>query len=378
VTRRARIWLGNALLLLAAVAGTLAGFEAILRLALPQKLYRYPYDLFRQDPEIGFVLNPGFSGELRTPEFRTHLTINSLGFRNEEIAAKPKGVSRVLVVGDSFVSALNVESGESFVSMAGAVLARRLGPGRVEVVNAGTPNYGTWHELRVLRRFARSLEIDVAVLCVFVGNDLEDNLRPLGATVRDGYLVERQPGSGLLPRAVRTWLQRNSMAYVFLWSAYDRVRDRILGRTSSPLGRFEGLVTTKDNAQREDAYRQSGELLREATDFLAGFGIPLVVVIIPQELQVYPEKFASLASGIRRHDGDAGYDLTLPNRRWAALAESLGLPTVDLLPLLRTRNSGPPLYMSLDGHLTVEGNKVVGEALASALIPLLAEKEPAR
>jgi len=373
-----RAWLGNSLLLLAAVGATAAGFELILRIALPQKLYRYPHDLFREDSEIGFVLNPGFSGELRTPEFRTQMRINTLGFRNAELSPKPAGISRVLVVGDSFVSALNVESGETFVSIAGRALEQRLGARRVELVNAGTPNYGTWHELRILRRYAGSLAIDVAVLCVFVGNDLEDNLRPLGATVRDGYLVERQPGSGLLPRPVRVWLQRHSMAYVFLWNAYDRVRDRILGRTSSPLGRFGPLLTTSGDAQAQDAYRQSGELLREARDFLAGFHIPLVLMIIPHELQVYPKKFASLAAAIPGRDGDSGFDLTLPNRRWVALAESLGLPTVDLLPVLRTRNAGPPLYMSLDGHLTVEGNKVTGEALASALIPLLAENGPAR
>lgn len=376
MTPSRRTWLGNGLVLLAAVGATAAGFELILRIALPQKLYRYPHDLFREDQEIGFVLHPGFSGDLRTPEFRTRLEINSLGFRNAELSPKPAGVSRVLVVGDSFVSALNVASEETFVSVAGRVLEQRLGAHRAELVNAGTPNYGTWHELKVLRRYAGSLAIDFAVLCVFVGNDLEDNLRPLGATVRGGYLVERQPGSGQLPRPVRAWLQRHSMAYVFLWNAYDRVRDSISGQTSNPLGRFGPLLTTSGDAQSQDAYRQSGELLREAKDFLAGLGIPLVVVIIPQELQVYPEKFASLAARIPGRD--AGYDLTLPNRRWAGIAESLGLPTVDLLPVLRARNDGPPLYMRLDGHLTVAGNRVAGEALAAVLMPLLAERGTGR
>lgn len=378
MTSRARIWLGNALLLLVAVAGTLAGFEVILRLVLPQKLYRYPYDLFRQDSEIGFVLNPGFAGELRTPEFRTHLAINSLGFRNAEIAPKPPGVWRVLVVGDSFVSALNVESGESFVAIAGGVLTQRLGSGRVEVVNAGTPNYGTWHELRVLRRFARSLEIDVAVLCVFVGNDLDDNLHPLSAMVRDGYLVERKAVSGLLPRPVRAWLQRHSMAYVFLWNAWNRMRDWIGGRSPNTMDQFRDFLTSSDNASLEDGYRVSGDLLQEAKDDMTGLGIPLLVVVIPQQVQVYPETFTALAARVVGSEGVKRYDLTQPSRRWAALAESLGLPTVDLLPVLRGRNPGPPLYMSLDGHLTVEGNKVAGEALASALIPLLAEKGPAR
>jgi len=361
-----------------AVGATLAGFEVILRFALPQKLYRYPHDLFRPDEEIGFVLNPEFSGELKTPEFRTHLAINSLGFRNAEIAPKPKGALRVLVVGDSFVSALNVESEESFVSIAGGALAHRLGAGRVELVNAGTPNYGTWHELRVLRRFARSLEIDVAVLCVFVGNDLEDNLHPMSAMVRDGYLVERKSVSGLLPRPVRAWLQRHSMSYVFLWNAWHRMRDWVGGRTPNPMDPFKGFLTSGGDSPIEDGYRVSGGLLREAKDDAAGLGIPLLVVVIPQEIQVYPEQFTTFAAGVLGSDGLARYDLTQPSRRWATLAESLGLPTVDLLPVFRARNTGPPLYMRLDGHLTVEGNKVAGEAIASAMIPLLAEKGSVR
>ena len=58
------------------------------------------------------------------------------------------------------------------------------------------------------------------------------------------------------------------------------------------------------------------------------------------------------------------------------MAESLSVPVLDLLPVLRDRRSGPPLYMSLDGHLTVEGNRVAGEALAGALRTLLGKENP--
>lgn len=368
-------WCGNALLLLSALGISLGGFELVLRLALPQKLYRYPRDLFRNDPEIGFVLSPGFTGELSTAEFHTHLAVSTLGFRNREVSKKPAGARRVLVVGDSFVSGLNVEADETFVAVAERTLQRELGPGRIELVNAGVPNYGTWNELGVIRRFVSTLEADLVVLCVFVGNDLDDNLNPREAVVRDGYLVKRTPTPGLLPQALRSWLQRHSMTYVFLWNAWDHARAIVQGRQRDALGGFGELVSPGPYERVEAGYRESRAILVEAAGFLSQREIPLLVVVIPQEIQVYPERFAALVSR-SASSAAAGADLALPNRRWSELAGSLGLAVLDLLPTLREGASGPPLYMSLDGHLTVEGNRLAGEAIAQALVPLI--RDPGR
>jgi hypothetical protein len=369
VSARVSAWGGNFLLALASIAVTLAGFEFSLRCFLPQKLYRFPAGLFRNDPDLVFALSPGFQGTLANPEYRTHVRIDALGLRGPDIGPASRESIRLLGLGDSFVSAFNVEEKETFLAVAGAALGRGMAGRRVEIINAGTPNYGTWHELRVLRKLASRLEPDAAVLCVYVGNDLENNLNPQEARVEGGLLVERRHRPGILPYPLRSWLQRNSMTYVFLWNAWNQIRPWLGGTGTDPLRADKDLVAIEAPAYVEEGYRVSGDLLRQVREEAAVRGTPLLVVLIPTEFQVYPERFAR----IFRHGGENSlrFDLELPSRRWKDLAQAAGLPVLDLLPIFRSHASGPYLYMTLDGHLTVEGNRLAGEAIAAALLSTL-------
>jgi hypothetical protein len=369
MTSRIRAGGANLLLVLVSVAMTLGVFEAGLRRFLPQKLYRFPPGLFRNDPDLVFALTPGFRVTLANPEYTTHVRIDALGLRGHGVGPKSPGALRVLGLGDSFVSAFNVEEADTFLSVAGAALGAALPDRKVEVINAGTPNYGTWHELRIFRRLAPGLKPDAAVLCVYVGNDLEDNLSPRQALVKHGYLVERQHSSGILPYPVRSWLQRNSMAYVFLWNSWNRFRPWFGKTEEDPLRGEKDLVSLETPPYMKEAYRVSGDLLKQVREEAVSRGIRLLVVLIPTELEVYPGKFEQEV----RHQGadPSRFDLELPSKRWSDLAQAAGLPVLDLFPVFRAHASGPYLYMSLDGHLTVAGNRVAGEAIAGALLPIL-------
>jgi len=358
-----------------AILVTLGGFEAGLRLFYPQKLYRFPSGLFREEPDRVYGFNPGFHGSMRNPEYETEVRINSLGFRGPEVGPKARGVRRVLVLGDSFVSALNVDEDETFTSVLQARLRTEMGVGDIEVVNAGTPGYGTWHELRVLRSLAPVVQPDVAILCIYVGNDLEDNLAPKASTVRDGLLVGRRAGKGILPPAVRSWLQRNSMAYVFLWRAWDQVRPLFGLRAVEPLAHFKAIVSRAPTEETRKGYETSGQILRELAAATRG-RFPVLVVLIPDELQVDPDPFWQLIRREGRPTGD--FELDQPSRAWGGAVGEAGLPLLDLLPEFRARPAGERLYMSLDGHLTTMGNRLVGETLARATARLLSGSTVAR
>ena len=369
MSNKIHAWGINLVLALASVAVTLCGFEVALRFFLPQKLYRFPPGLFRNDPDLAFALNPGFRGTLANPEYTTHVRIDALGLRGPDPEPKSRGTVRVLGVGDSFVSAFNVEEEGTFLSVAGATLRSSLPGRKVEVINAGTPNYGTWHELRLFRRLAPTLMPDAAVLCVYLGNDLEDNLYPRQAIVKHGLLVEKQHRPGILPYPLRSCLQQNCMTYVFLWNSWNRFRPWFGKVERDPLHVDKDLTSPEAPPYVEEGYRVSGDLLRQAREETAPRGLPLLVVLIPTEYQVYPAKFEKMV----RNQGEdpARFDLERPTKRWTDLTRAAGLPVLDLLPVFRAHVSGPYLYMSLDGHLTVEGNRLAGEAIAGALLPLL-------
>lgn len=353
-----------------ATALTLMAFEVGLRVFWPQKLYRYPRELFQNDPEVVFKLRPGFRGVLRSPEFTTRVRINSLALRGPEIMEKDPGSLRILGLGDSFVSALNVEEGDTFLAVSARWLDSKVTGRKVEVIHAGAPNYGTWHELRLLQRLAPLLNPDVVILCVYVGNDLDNNLNPREAVVRDGFLVQRARGRGFLPYPVRSWLQRNSMTYAFFFNAWGELKSRLGSNGFDPLASFRALVSVQPGTHVEKGYAVSSELLGEMVRYLQSRRIPMLVVLIPAELQVYGDRFERLVRTMGLEPSE--FDLDLPDIRWTALARSFSVPVLDLLPQLRSHVSGPPLYMSLDGHFNPLGNRLTGEAIGEALLPLLA------
>jgi hypothetical protein len=367
-----RAWWPNLLLTAMTLMVVIAGFEVLLHFALPQKLYRFPKGMFVNDPDLVFRMSPGFKGVLKNPEYTTHFRINSLGLRGPEPRTEQAGSTRILGLGDSFVSALNVEESETFLAVAESTLRKDLGTARIDITNSGTPNYGTWHELRLFRKLAPLLNPQAVLLCVYVGNDVENNLSPRVAVVRDGLLMEGRPQSGILPYGLRSWLQRNSMAYVFFWNAWNQLRPRI-GLTGSDTLRPEReLISARPSPYVVKGYEVTRELLRQFRDESEFRGIPLFLVLIPAEFQVYPERFEN---ALRKQGVDcSSLDFDLPQKRWSEILSSLRLPFIDLLQEFRSRRNGSYLYMSLDGHLTVEGNRLAGEAIGQALAPFLQQK----
>jgi hypothetical protein len=48
--------------------------------------------------------------------------------------------------------------------------------------------------------------------------------------------------------------------------------------------------------------------------------------------------------------------------------EAAGIPSLDLLPIVRQERDVEGLYLAGDGHFTVRGNRVAGRAIAKWLI----------
>src|SRR5262245_30252165 len=104
-------------------------------------------DLIRRsdDDRIVYELRPGTLGRFLGHEVR----IIALGMRDRpRSAAKPAGVFRILVLGDSQLFGWGVGQEESFAPVLESLLAAR-DPHRFEVLNAGVPGYNTVMEARV-------------------------------------------------------------------------------------------------------------------------------------------------------------------------------------------------------------------------------------
>lgn len=98
---------------------------------------------------------------------------NSLGCRDEEWSvAKPEGVRRIALVGDSFTYGWGIEDpGDRF----GDLIQQRFDaakPGTVQVLNVAKPGWATFEQAEFLATFLPEYEIDEVVLC-YVPNDIE-------------------------------------------------------------------------------------------------------------------------------------------------------------------------------------------------------------
>src|SRR4051812_34618680 len=105
---------------------------------MPRWVENAPYGIRRQLSNVhGFII---------TPEYRHKFTTNSRGFRGRDEYAipKPRGVYRILALGDSVVDGYGVEDDETFC----AKLQKKLTPvRRTEVMNLGIAGFGNAEEL---------------------------------------------------------------------------------------------------------------------------------------------------------------------------------------------------------------------------------------
>jgi hypothetical protein len=187
------------------IAAVLA-LGALLSLAVLELWMRLqPRRLFAEfDETLGFRLEPLAEGEYRgvslladNPHIRTPVKINSLGIRGPERAlAKPPGVRRLVVLGDSFVVALETPYEATLTALLEARAAgARAAP--VEAIALGMTSYGQAQEWLWLARTGVPLSPDVVLLLVHLGNDVEDNYMPFGTgssrpyyDLVDGALVQ--------------------------------------------------------------------------------------------------------------------------------------------------------------------------------------------
>jgi hypothetical protein len=349
--RRARLRrrIRCALLVVLAAVGLVAG-EVLARVFAPQSTAEL--SLYVADPELSFRLRPGFE--------HGGVQINSRGLRDPERALeKPTGTRRVLVLGDSFSygSPLPAEDG----------YARRLevalGAG-VGVVNSGVPGWGTVQQAGWLERDGLAYAPDAVVVGFFVGNDVWENLGAEELEVVEGALVTKGE------RKQRSWLRRlrqKSKLYRLLKRLPERIGDAVTGDSTQArwyhkIERMRmGVLTTGEAAASwEEGWRVTRQQLARIRELVAPR--PVVVLVIPDEVQVDPALRAAVAE---RYDLDLSvYDFDLPQRRLAAITDELGLARVDVLEQLRARTEGGErLYVPLDSHWNADGHQLAVEAL---------------
>jgi len=298
------------------------------------------------DEEVGHVYRPNFTQTLQTREWRQEWRSNSQGVRaDRDFGPKPEGVTRILIIGDSFTVGDQVAVDSTYPG----VLQRLLGDRRFEVVNAGVPAYGTVHEARWLAKFGARFEPDVVVLGM-TPNDLIENPHPAAVISRDGALVRR----GSLKRVP---VFEDRQRWYNLRGHFERsmVHRAIENATqaSSPYVHRRAFQVTQDSASIAQ-YELAKRYLLEARDAAHAMGATFAFITIP-----FLAQFGELGEGL---------DPTVFGERWGKFATAQEIPYRDVFPEFRAHPAPEALYWVEDGHCTAAGYALIGETLYHLLV----------
>ena len=211
-------------LMLAGVLVALVAAELLVRAAgAAPKVYAIRKGRFQlsHNPKIGYEPVPlVYTG--RELSFYDYLgASNSLGFRDREHAvAKPAGVYRIVVLGDSIAAGLHVERNEDVFP---PILERLLVQDglRAEVINLAVSGYNTQQEVEMLREKGLQYHPDLVVVAYTMSSR-----EHLDGDILKTLLEAEQRQGGVSSARVSSWLVKSAL--------YRFVRFRVLAAKRTP------------------------------------------------------------------------------------------------------------------------------------------------
>lgn len=321
------------------------------------------------EDRMGLALHwPGLDRTFKP--FGTRVQTNRFGMRDREHElTKPAGTLRVLVLGDSFIEALQVPYEQAFPSLLEAGLARALHQ-PVEVISGAVSGWGTEDQLDYFERYGRDFSPDLVVVAFTLHNDVNDNLH---LKFHSGDRDRLRPIARAQTPTASFWLARAKGFIASLSEAYMlalKARRRSdHGAASQVLEDHVTALLTRGMDERVRlGWKWTYRLLDALDRSVRESGARLAIVAIPLSLQLSEPDADQLLRG-------AGFDpsrtwLEQPQHRLQDWSTRANVPLIDLLSAFRQRHAerGSALYISGDGHWDAEGHALAAAVASEGLI----------
>lgn len=322
---------------------------------------------------------------------------NSQGFRDRErTLQRTSAAPRILAVGDSFTWGAGVSYDEAFVTLVEQALQAAV-PG-TEVMNLGVPAWGPDEELHLLRTYGIQFNPDLVLLNVFVGNDIQnkrgDDMNRPDILIVGGhsYYVHRNGNWVHDVLGPDRWYLYHDMRYLIVRAraALLKVVERATGqddRRTNAASDMPPLVSRRQYLQaiheRSDIYRKVSTpffeyhwKLTQATfseihQLLSGRGIRLVIVLLPEHVQIDRDLQEEYLAAF--HQSPEDYDFLQPQRLLREWCAQNQVASLDLLQSFGSQQSPSDLYFTNDFHFSVKGHALAAATILSGLQGLLIE-----
>lgn len=339
--------------------------EAGLRLLLPQSLavsYKTRDDLT--------IHRPDHHGVFKSVETVQEYQMNSFGMRDlPRELVKQKDTFRILLLGDSFMEALQVPFHRSFPQLLEARLKELTGRS-IEVINAGVAGWGTDEELTYLTRYGLRFSPDLVLVGMTLHNDIYDNMEQNFHVMEGDRLVEKRIEEiDYIPYMlwrVKAYLGSHSHLYQLFRTWWHTGEIEKQGRELSDQVAQLFMVNPSESVNR--GWQLTFSLLREIRTVGAKTGVRSIVFLIPLALQIDHDRLSQLLRD--HHLAPDMIELDRPQRMMKSFGDTIDMAVVDLLPPFRqwTSSNRSYLYLKKDGHWTEDGHQLAANRVAESLI----------
>jgi hypothetical protein len=310
-----------------------------------------------------------FSWNGRNPyciEFRVQVTTNSFGFRDHEWELdKPPGVTRIAILGDSFIEALQVPLQLTAPRLLARELATRL-PGRpVETMNFGVSNYGIGQYLMMYEQYVRRFRADYVVVFASYLNFTRTTQRELTSRLQAFYTLHVRPSYTVDANGALQYVPARD---------YDKYEDGVASLLSSEFGRNRTMDIPPVRSPLALPHAMLHLLSRKAHPSPAPHERTTTtfpdVELNYRILEALHERvradaatlvFADAFEYLERYGVVRGSGALVERNR--ALMERLGAGYVDLSPALRASPTNP--QFECDMHFNEKGNFIIADSLAT-------------
>ena len=367
----------NARTLLALLAPLILGvalFEMLCRIG---DVDFNPNPNWRFHPVLGWTQEPSKVYDIVIDGESVRIEFNRMGFRDvDHPIPKPPDTRRIVVIGDSFSEAVQVNLGEIYFRRLQGLLNRESSQ-KWEIINLGVGDFGTAQEWLALQHYGYQFDPDFVILEVYPLNDICNNCIELAGACRsqnDDYRPYFVPtGDGLRltwADPERQWLRRHLVSFGLLekawligWDRFRKIspdglhrqRYTALGLPGDPL-----LLTFADDADQPPivarGWRTTESIIRNMDRELDAKGIRWMAFSIPFEWFV-ADHWQTFSHSRRPIPLIRDYAETRLDR----LCAGLGAPFLALLPIF---DQHPDVFFpSRGGHLNPPSHELVAEAL---------------
>jgi hypothetical protein len=347
-----------------------------VRLVAPQQLIISRPDIWRALDTLGWVHRPNVNTTINTGERTVQVVTDTDGFRVGRTERAP-GRKRILLLGDSFMEAFQVEYEQSVAGLLEARLPGAIGA-TVTVVNTGVGGWDPPQYFLQARATLARRRFDLVLVSLFVGNDVVLN-RPARFSPRAPLEVHtlRFPKRVAVSEVIdallyplNDYFKVRSHLFAFLKARFGTTLTKLrLTATDFPAVLLRSEATSP-------RWEVTAEICRDIAALGARQGAPTLFFLVPTPYQVDRHAFEEF---LREFDVDSTkLDLDQPNRLLFEVLERDSPRVLDALSAFRSaQRAGIRLYGSVDRHLSPGGHDVLERFIEPTIAALLTHRRQA-